>query len=94
VVKHSPQFKLLHLGRTGSLPNFSAVLILLHYTALPEESVWPRPGKEPHQNVDRAIFVTIHDESAFCAAIRPFVERHILSMSALATGFRRIAFIL
>jgi hypothetical protein len=85
---------LLHLDRTGSLYDFSAVLILLHYTALSEESVWPEPGKEPHQNVDRAIFITIHDESTFHAMIRPFVQRHVLLMDTSATRFGRVAFIL
>ena len=32
--------------------------------------VWPWLGKEPHQGIDRAVFVTVHDESiwseSFC----------------------------
>jgi len=55
--------------------------------------VWPQPGKEPHQDVDGAIVVAIHDESAFRATIRPFPERHGLLVPTAATGFRRLAFI-
>ena len=67
---------------------------LLQYIARPERRVWPAPGKDPRENVDRAIVVTVHHESTVRTAIRTFPERHGLQITAAATGFRRVAFIL
>src|SRR5579875_1364486 len=49
--------------------------------------VWPWPGKEPHQDIARAIVVTIHDESTIPTAIGPFPEGHGTRVPALATRF-------
>jgi hypothetical protein len=83
----------LHLDRTGCLCDIYAVLVLLQYTALPEESVWPSPGKEPHQNVNGTVVVAIHDESTFCATVGPFPQRHGLHLTTSTTHLGRIAFI-
>src|SRR5260370_23600454 len=42
------------------------------------ESVWPRPGKEPLVDVDRAVLVAVHHQAAVLTAIRPYPERHVL----------------
>src|SRR5215469_7052592 len=55
--------------------------------------VWPKPGKEPRELIDRAILVAIHHESAFLATIRPLPERHLLDVSTSAAYFGRVALI-
>ena len=89
----SPQFSLLQLDRTGSLRDFYTVLILMQHTARLGGRVWPVPGKEPRQNVDRTILVTVLDESTIRTTIGPFPQRHGLPVATATTGFGRVAFI-
>ncbi len=53
--------------------------------------VWPRPGKEPHQDIDGTVFVSILDESTCVAAIGAFPERHGLLVSTPTADLRRLA---
>src|SRR5579859_1998269 len=86
VVKRiSRLFQLRYVDRTGSLHDFYAVLILIQHTALPRGSVWPSPGKEPREDVVRAIVIAVHDESTVLATIRPFPQRHVLEMATPTT---------
>jgi hypothetical protein len=55
--------------------------------------VWPRPGKEPHQDVDGTVFVSIHDESTFHATIGPLPQGHGLQFPTPAALFGRVAFL-
>ncbi len=76
---------------TSSIP-----ALLVQYTARKTSlRVWPQPGKEPHQNVDGTVVITIHDESTIlvCAAIHTLPQGHILHLFAPATHFCRIALI-
>ena len=56
-------------------------------------SVWPRPGKEPLVNIDRAVFIAVHDESTILTTIRPFPEWHELHAPTPATGLGRVVLI-
>ena len=57
------------------------------------ESVWPKPGKEPLVDVDRAILVAIHLQAAVRAAIRAYPERHGFFVLTDMTHLGRIALI-
>ena len=70
---------------------FLAALLAQH-TALPLESVWPRPGKEPLIDVDRAVVVTVHHQAAVLTAIRAHPQRHVLLVVADMARFGGIAF--
>ena len=54
--------------------------------------MWPRPGKEPLVDVDRAIVVTVHHQAAVLTAIRPLPERHVSLAFADMTHSGRITF--
>ena len=56
-------------------------------------SVWPRPGKEPLVDVDRAILVAIHHQAAVRTAIRAYPEWHALLALADMAHPGRIALI-
>jgi hypothetical protein len=55
--------------------------------------VWPKPGKEPLIDVDRAIFITIHHQAAVLTAIRSFPQRHGLLVLTAMTHLGGTAFI-
>jgi hypothetical protein len=55
--------------------------------------VWPKPGKKSHQDVDSSVFVSIHNEPTFFAAIGSFPEWHSLLVPTTTAGFRRITLI-
>src|SRR6266702_848803 len=57
--------------------------------------VWPRPGKEPPVDVDRAVLVAIHHQAAvlILTAIRPFPQGHVVHMLTPVAGLGRIVFI-
>lgn len=55
--------------------------------------VWPKPGKEPPQDIDRAVFVTIPDEPTILATIGPLPERHGLEMPTATALFGCVALI-
>jgi hypothetical protein len=59
------------------------------------ESVWPRPGKEPLVDVDRAVFVAIHHQAAvlILTAIGSLPQWHHLLVFAQMTHPGRIAFV-
>jgi hypothetical protein len=79
------------MGRTGSLHDFYAALTHLQYTA--PFGVWPAPGKIPRENVDRAILITIHHESAFGTLIGPLPQGHVLEVPTPTAHLGRIPFI-
>jgi hypothetical protein len=56
-------------------------------------SVWPRPGKEPLVDVDRAILIAIHHQAAVLTAICAYPEWHVLLALADMAHPGRIAFI-
>ena len=56
--------------------------------------MWPKPGKEPPQLIDRAVLIAIHAEATVPTAIRALPERHGLHVPTTAAGLARIAFIL
>ncbi len=58
-----------------------------------QESVWPRPGKEPLVDVDRAVLVAIHQQAAVLTAIRALPERHVSLVLADMAHPGRIALI-
>lgn len=47
--------------------------------------VWPEPGKEPRQDVDGAIFVSIRDESAFRTTAGSFPQWHSLQVISMTS---------
>src|SRR5436190_1041041 len=57
--------------------------------------VWPKPGNEPLEDVDRAVLVAVHHQAAVLvlAAIRPFPQRHVLLVFARMTHPGGIALI-
>ena len=55
--------------------------------------VWPKPGKEPREDIDRAILVAIHHESTVQAMIRPFPQGHVLQVTTATTHLGRVALI-
>ena len=55
--------------------------------------MWPQPGKEPLEDVDRAVLIAIHHQAAVLTAIHPLPQGHGLHLPTLATRFGRIAFI-
>jgi len=57
--------------------------------------VWRRPRHEPLVDVDRAVLVTVHQQAAVLvlAAIRPFLQRHVLLALALVAYLDRIVLI-
>src|SRR6266567_7274476 len=62
-------------------------------TPHPLGSVWPRPGKEPLVNVDRAVLITVHYQTTVLTAIRPLPQGHVLLLLTRMTRLGRIAFI-
>src|SRR5260370_32245378 len=66
----------------------------MQHTAL-IKSVWPRPGKEPLVDGDRAVLVAVHHQTTvlILAAIRALPQWHILLMLALVAHLGRIALI-
>src|SRR6266851_3378167 len=57
------------------------------------ESVWPRPGKEPLVDVDRAVLITVHHQAAVLTAIRSLPQRHVLLVLTDMARLGRIALI-
>jgi hypothetical protein len=57
-------------------------------------SVWPRPGKEPLLDVDRAALVAIHHQAAVRTAIHAYPKWHALLTLADMPHPGRIAFVL
>jgi hypothetical protein len=79
---------------TGSHHDTYAALGRLQHTALRTSlSVWPSPGKEPHQDVDGAIVVSIHAESTFRALIRPLAQWHGVQIPTATTLLGCVALI-
>jgi hypothetical protein len=70
-------------------------LALTKYTAGSQLPVWPKPGKEPLVDVDRAVLVAVHHQAAvlILAAIHPFPQGHVLLALADVTCLRRIVLI-
>ncbi len=57
--------------------------------------MWPKPGKKPLEDVDRAILITVHHQ-ATCfigTAIGPFPQRHVLLVSTATTHLACVPFI-
>jgi hypothetical protein len=65
----------------------------LHDSTAHSTSVWPRPGKEPLVDVDRAVFVAIHYQAAVRTAIRAYPKWHALLVLADMAHPGRIALI-
>ena len=55
--------------------------------------MWPRPGKEPLVDVDRAVLITVHHQATVLVgtAIRPFPQGHVLLVFAHMTHLGGIA---
>src|SRR5439155_4297291 len=71
-------------------------LRLLHCSCSTPHSlkgVWPRPGKEPLVDVDRAVLIAIHHQAAVLTAIRPLPQRHVPLALAHMAHPGRIAFV-
>ncbi len=56
-------------------------------------SVWPRPGKEPLVDVDRAVFIAVHRQAAVLAAIRAYPQRHVFFVLTDMARLRRVVLI-
>lgn len=55
--------------------------------------MWPKPGKEPHQDVDGTVVVSIHHESTFRAMVYPFPLWHGFEVTTATTGLGHVALI-
>ena len=55
--------------------------------------VWLSPSKEPHQDIDRAVLITVHDESTFRALVRPLPQWHALQIATSTAHLGRVALI-
>jgi hypothetical protein len=55
--------------------------------------VWPKPGKEPLSDVDRAVLIAVHHQPTVPTTIRALVKWHVLLLPTVAAGLARIAFI-
>ena len=55
--------------------------------------MWPQPSEEPPVDVDRAVLITIHHQTAVRTAIRADPQWHVFFSLADMAGLRRIALI-
>ena len=55
--------------------------------------MWPQPGKEPPQLIDRTVLIAIHHQAAVPTAIRALPQRHGPDVPTAAAGLARIALI-